>query len=295
MEDQFVAPAQTAITTRDMEWEAYLNKQANLSTSRTPSPCGIKFHGDKGTYSLSYFDAASKETKFQDVKVGWSGVILAVRWFAKWKYDPNASQEIKTREFSMFRDEPISLLTIDKQNRQNVPTEENYFDYSAFKAAYAMPVPKTDKIKYPFDLFASVYVYAPDVENPVGAKVLRYRFSGTTRSAFFDYMKTCGLTGVLTTFGTSEPQLKPTKGQDGKDEVYYIGSFSSSEVPTEMRKGVMQASDELNKWFQSWKQKTSQAEVSSEKMLTEGVPMPEMLPVKDLDQDMNIEDIPFGN
>ncbi len=287
---------ETSLVVTDQEWETYQKSQSLMVPNRAPSPCGIKFHGDSGKYSLSYFDQGSKETKFQDIEP-WHGVIVAVRWFAKWKFKENSPFDVRTREFSIFRGEPINLLKINKGNRDEVPTEKVYSDYGDFKAKLGMTDEITGQTKYPFDLFCSAYVYAPDLKNPVEGKIVRYRFGGTTRSNFFDYMKT-GVSGVVTSFGVSEKQLMPTKGPNGEDRFYYTGTFKGSPVPPEMRRGVMDATKELNNWFASWNQ---QKEVQ-----TVNEPVAE-LPTKTFDKDseefvpppypkeesVDVSDIPF--
>lgn len=301
--DNFMTPNGSALSQTDAQndaaWKAYLASQATLSPAKQPTPCGIKFHGDTGKYSLSYYDSQAKETKFKDMENSWSGVILAVRWLAKWKYAPESKHNIRTREFESFRDEPITLLKSERGNRERDAevVETRYSDYNAFKTALAMQVPMTDTIKYPYDLVGSIYVYSPDLENPQHGKVFRYRFSGTTRSAFFDYLKE-GVSEFMTTFGVSGPFTMASKDAEGKDKTYFTGTFSRSEVPVAMRLDVIRAAREIKTWLDAApgqkKRGGSFQDPTAPQELSGGIPVPSLMPIEaPEEEEIKVEDIPF--
>lgn len=238
------------MTDEDRAWQTYVGSRRELAPARAPRPCGIRFHGDTGKYSLSYFDAQARETAFvNDIGLP-HGVILAVRWLCKWKFDPNGHYDILTREFEAFKSEPIELLKIDRNAARDAEFQTTrYEDYQAFKLAMGMKDPITGDVKYPFDLTASIYLFAPQLENPQGAKVFRYRFAGSTRSAFFDYLKG-GVAEYVTVLGVSDPQEMATKDEKtGEAKTFYTGTFTRMEVPPEMRRGVMDAYKEIRQWL----------------------------------------------
>lgn len=280
-----------ALTAEDLAWQKYVQAQQELTPTRAPRPCGIKFHGDTGKYSLSYYDPKIKETAFQDIPSPWTGVVIAVRYLVRWKYDEKSRYDIVSREFMSFRHEPITVMKIDRETRDGEFQETRYADYADLKAKLAMPIPMTEEVRYPFDLVASVYVFSPDLTNPQGARVFRYRFAGTTRNAFFDYMR-AGVSDCLTTFGASEPQDMPTKAQDGKKKIYYTGTFVRGEIPKTMRMDIIKAHEELSLWLNEGPKRRSMPEIAVQESRAAELPAP---PVED---DSNVpepeNDIPFG-
>lgn len=236
-------------------WEAYQRLQETaFAKDSYPTPPAVKFKGDTGVYYRSKLNE-SGEWEREELGREFRGVVLAVRWFARWKYKENAPFDIRTREFSDFQRERIELLKIDNANRSSEAEVKAFDNYRAFKQNYTKKDDEMGTETVPFDLYGSLYVLKD-------GEVVRYRFKGTTRSNWFDYMKaTSNPAGVVTLFGCSEAQDKPTgKGKEGESDVYYSGTFTDlGEIPQEDRPKVMAAARDLFAWFRAWEEKRDEA------------------------------------
>lgn len=262
------------------EWDRFREEQENRAMkSSRPTPDGVKLNGNTGKFSRSKWNKDAKKTEFFDMEP-FEGVVLAVRFFVKWKFNSNAKYDIRSKEFSEFRDEPIELLKIDLTNRGNEPTTKTYADYADMKAQNALPDPMTGAVKSPFDLFVSLYVLT-------GGEVVRYRFKGDTRSAWFDFQGLYRtLPVIVTKFGVSEPKAMPARpGEEAK--VYYSGTFEySRDVDGTLCDEVMRAMKDMETWFAFWKKESPAAPVKLEAGYVAALPAPE-------DDEIRVEDIPF--
>jgi len=239
------------VTTQDQDWANYVATQkAQTMRSSIPSPMGLKLNGNTGTFSTSKFDDEKKEWVFTPFAAegAFQGVVLAVRQFAKWKHDPNAQFDIRTREFERY-DEPIELLKIPVNDRKNAETTR-YENYYAFKDAMCTTDKVSGKVTSPYDFTVSIYVL-------VGKELLRYRFKGDTRNAWFEYGKLSKepLPTVFTKFGVSEPKEMPARnGEEAK--IYYHGTFTwVGDITGETRSLVMNAMNDLDLYFGYWAKK----------------------------------------
>jgi len=247
--DKDMTNQEIAIT--DDEWKAFEQAEtAKFTVNSFPTPPAMKFHGDRGIYSIGCRNKETKEFEFTDIGKEWQGVVLAVRWFVRWKHDPNSTLDVRTKEFQNFTDERITLLKIDKQNRGGEAPSKDYQDYQAFKQSFVKEDEITGKKSSPYDLHFSLYILRGDT-------VVRYRGKGLTRSGWFDYSKeVLAPTTVLTQFGCSEKiELDQVDPETGEKKFYYTGTFASVDpAPAEMRAAVMRSSKELHAWFASYEQ-----------------------------------------
>jgi hypothetical protein len=233
-------------------WDAY-QKRALAVTARSSRPNikGLRLNGNTGDFSASSYDAEKKETVYEEFAKEdkkFPGVILAVRYFAKWKFKENAPFTVLSREFADFRHDPITLLKIDNINKGNKPEEKVYDNYAAFKDAFVKVDDMDGSTKSPFDLWVSLYVF-------VAGDLIRYRFKGASRAAWFDFTKDVPDYPLhLVEFGVSEPIEMPAKeGEDPK--VYYAATFADlGGVPADHQNGVIEASSALHTWFGSFTQ-----------------------------------------
>jgi len=232
-------------------WEQFEQRQKmQYATDRIPQPNSIKFNGSTGLFSVSHYDEEKKERVSNDLGGQFEGVILAVRYFIRWKYQDNAPFDIRSREFSLFKDEQIELLKYDNANRGAEPSVKHFMDYDHFKSVYGQKDIETDKVKMPHDLWVSLYIL-------VDGKIERFRFCGTSRGSWFDY-KNSGvlLSLVVTLFKGSEPIQSNILDENGQPKCYHSVQFiNQGDIPVEMRQGVVTASTDLDIWMRAWEEK----------------------------------------
>lgn len=274
-----------AVAVPDEAWAAFQAKaEASAARSSRPTPDGIRLNGNTGVFSRSKYNSETKETEFTDFEGStFKGVVLAVRYFAKWKYKEHAKFDIRTREFSDFKTERIELVKRETVTGAT-PSSKFYDSYADFKDAVSIQDPESGDVKAPYDLWISVYAL-------VAGDVIRLRAKGDSRGAWFDYQKTVkALPLVVTEFGVSDPiEMPARKGEEAK--VYYHVTFKSlGDVPAEDRAAVMAAVSDMDFWFASFKQSQATPVAS---------PAQEAVPAlaagrSDTEEDeIKIEDIPF--
>ena len=239
--------ATTEVAVHDEAWAKYQAEQEAKSGNRRPTPPGLRLNGKTGVFSRSEYNADSKETEFKDLEEkSFDGVILAVRYLARWKWRENAVFSIGTKEFKDFKNERIELI-----KRENVagavPVSKFYANYAEFKETVASVDKETGESKSPFDLLVSLYVL-------VNGEIIRFRGKGETRSAWFTYTQSVkSPKTVVTAIGASDLITE----RDGKavPVPYYHATFTSKgDVPAELRGQVIEAANDLDTWFASFTQ-----------------------------------------
>jgi len=236
----------------------YMEKKEATIQGGKPLPKYVRLDGNTGVYTIKKYDSSTKESSNENFLdgTGFDGVILTVRFFCKWKFDEGAKVNFRTREFQNWDHESIELLKIDYTNKDsNKETVATYEDYRAFKAKHTKTDELTGKTSSPYDVFVSLYVYVPQLD-----EVINYRFKGDTRSAWFDYQNNWKLgnerhiSQVLTHFGVSDKKELATKNAEtGKPNFYFAGTFLSirKNSDSEMVK-VMHFVSELMAWIRSF-------------------------------------------
>lgn len=265
-------------TTSFDEFKRFMAGKEPLNSSNILLPKYVRLDGNNGGFITKKFNEAQKVMEsfpFLDGK-DFIGTILAVRYFAKWKYDKDATITFRTREFQGW-DEPIELLKIDtKENKTE--TAKTYGNYREFKEDHNLIDKLTNKSKSPFDLFISLYIYVPALK-----EVINYRFKGDSRSSFFDFTKVWDEGFTVEHFVEVAIRFGYIKKTNAADKEYYAATFKTeSLVPTAEQNDIMQASVGLMAWMKSFGKDNEEA-----------MPVVDLLPTIDRSEEISLDQIPF--
>lgn len=256
----------------DQTWDSFVQAE----TSPKPAAARVnelRMNGNTGEWTVSKWDPERKE-RTEEKTAAPAVVVLATRYFVRWKFKKDAPFSVFSREFTEFRGEPVTLLKYDNAKKGEAPVEKRYADYFDLKDSLKKVDDITGVETHPYDFCVSLYVL-------VGGAVLNYRFKGDTRSNWFDYQK--ALTSpiaVVTQLGTSEETMPAKDGEEAK--TYFAGTFANlGLVPPADREAVMKASAELKAVFAAWKAQRQQPEaVVPKAVLADGFQTPRLSEAK---------------
>lgn len=255
--------------------EAFINFMANAQNPGGNSSVGpkiVRLDGNTGLFTTRRYDAEKKEMVVEPFgdngQKTFTGTILLIQWFAKWKYNSTPDHiSVRTREFSDFKYDRIKLLKIDYNKPKEEQTVETEYDsYQTFKKEHEIKDTMSDKATSRFDLWGSVYIYVPSID-----QIVSYRFKGDTRSAFFDYLndyknvegderEARTTVQVKTLFGSVTREMP--KSSNNESKTYYAGTFKSVAFNTdEELKKVQAATIGLAQWRKSFEKKEELPEI----------------------------------
>lgn len=242
--------------TSNLSQAEFLQAMANLEGGNQRNrPQTIRLNGQTGKWETRKWNQGLKAMESVVIGDSWNGIILFVKYFAKWKFGTTKpNQSIRTREFMFFKNEQIELLDIDYSKNENNTESLGFFqDYTSFKREHANIDKVTDKETFPFDLWCSLYILRLE-----DMTVVNVNMKGQSRSNLFDYKtgyknaqpNAKALAQVVTVFG-SEAYKMP--GDASKE--YCGASFKADAiVGDDVMLSVQKATQELVQWMQSFKE-----------------------------------------
>lgn len=253
-------PEQAGVALVPDEYNQFLDAVAAanpVSTPETVRPKTLRLDGKAGLFLSKEYLPETKE--YQENPFGekphdkFQGTVLAVRYFAQWKFKDGSESMISTNEFTNW-DEEVRVTKLNWKKDKNDPTRTQLLsthpDYKTFKAEYGTFDKASGATSYPYDLYASLYIL-------VGGTVHNLRLKGSSRSALFDYFREYKL-GVTDPYGNpvremvqcmTEFGIKENTMPDGTSKYYSCTFRTLGANDAEAMKEVMPAWKYLQDWF----------------------------------------------
>lgn len=213
------------------------------------SPSIVTLDGKKGTWNVRQYNQEKRQSEVVPFglppHVEFKGTVMLVRYFAQWKYNPSEEKVFfRTNEFSNFGTDPVVLTRYDYASKENREKEiGRYESYQDFKEAHTKVDPVSNKTTSPYDLWVSLYVHVPSLDQTVNV-----HFRGLSRGTFFDYLKEYKtedvrhMVQVNTVFGSRQD-----KNEAGIE--YFVATFKNAEKNTEQEMGKIMATFA---WLKGW-------------------------------------------
>jgi len=259
------------------------------TSSGTPSPKMLRLDGNTGEFVLKSWNNETKQSEDKPFATPFQGTVILYKYFVQWKYKTTPEGiKIMSREFTSFKDEKLELLKIDYNQQSKTEVIGTYENYGAFKEAVKTVDPITGKESFPFDFWVTLYVYAHEL-----GEVVRFKFKGTTRAAWFDYNNGYRLDmadiedicQVTTEFGTKKED-KPKSSTQEEADTYFSGTFTTSRVNTEVEMiEIMKSAKYLASWMASFNKEATHSD--QEEYIPVG--STEVAPVSEID----LSQVPF--
>lgn len=263
--------------------DEFFNTMAQMEKrSNFPQPPVMNLKGNVGTYEISTWNKETKEKTVMPWPSKWKGSVLAVRYYSQLEYDADRTFNLRTREFSDFKEEPIELLRISKGETK---VEKTYSSYQEFKLATTKTDEMTGKVSSSFQFFVALYILAADETEP---KVVKFTFKGDSRSNWFDFNKSYrtdefpakALCQAIIEFSSEEKKM--TSGTS-----YYAATFKTVGLADgAWAEAVMHNTMDLMVWMNAWKTINKEPERQ--------VPIEELATIQiEEEPEIKIEEIPF--
>ena len=234
------------------------------NTTGTQSPKMLRLDGNTGEYVIKHWNNEAKQSEDKPFATPFLGTVILYKYFVQWKYKTTPEGiKIMSREFSSVKDEKLELLKIDYNKQNKTEVMGVYDSYGAFKEAVKTVDPITKKEAFPFDFWVTLYVYVHEL-----GEVVRFKFKGSTRSAWFDYNSGYRLDmadvedicQVTTEFGTLKEE-KPKSSTQEEADSYYSGTFKTVRVNSEIEMlEIMKSARYLAAWIASFNKESSHEE-----------------------------------